>query len=57
MIQRTSGKTGVLQKKMREMRRNWGVAWVEFVWFGLLPLKLWGVRITVREELVLEVMG
>ena len=57
MVQRASGRTGALQKKIREMRRNWGMAWLEFVWLGLLHLKLWAIRITVREQLVLEVMG
>lgn len=51
-----SGRTEALQK-IREMRRNWGILWLEFVWFGLLSLKLWAVRITVREQHVLEVMS
>lgn len=53
MVQRTSGRTGVFQKKIRKMRGNWGMSWLELVWFGLQPLKLWAVR----EQLVLEVMG
>lgn len=57
VVQRLSGRTGVLQKMMREMRRNWGMAWLEFVWLGLLPLKLWAVRLTVREQLGLGAVG
>lgn len=49
MVQTTSDRTGVLYKKIREIRWNWEVPWLKFVWLGLLPFKPSAVRITVRE--------